>query len=160
MAAHPSHGVEPMNQNSVIRKGMYEAAQEQHRAGSAWRQAGYQFMEILRLYQESLRAERNGHSILHDVIRDKVLAEAAGGTAVRSGWDWGQGLEPEHFLISLAGGGPAVRITGNLNRYGGAEDPVLEYQDWGTSWLEFRLLNDIERNALDWFCNQFYWPGA
>ena len=144
-------------QNAAIRKLHFDAA-DANRAGNAWRQAGYQLMDILRLYQESLRAEREGHSILDDIIRDKCHEAAAGGLSVRSGWTaLGSEFEAVEFRIDLAGGGPAVRIIGTLDAYNEPCDIRLEYQDWGTPWQEFRLMNDIERNAADWFCRQFYW---
>ena len=146
-----------MISNATLRRHMHEAA-EQNRAGNAWRQAGYQLIEILRLYQESLRAEREGHNNLADIIRDKCQEAAAGGTSVRSGWTANaNNLEAEHFRIDLAGGGPAVRIIGDLDRFKQPCNPVLQYQDWGTPWTEFRLMNDIERNAAQWFCSNFYW---
>ena len=43
------------------------------------------------------------------------------------------------------------------DRYNDPCDAQLEYQDWGTPWLEFRLMNDMEKNAVQWFTYQFYW---
>ena len=142
-------------QNSLIRKQHCENAEEKHRAGSAWRQAGLQLLEIMRLHQMAKRQDTN-----LDELNELCQVAAAGGLSVRSGWSCNfDELEAEQFRIDLAGGGPAVRIVGNLARFGHAEDARLEYQDWGTPWLEFRLLNDYEINAVSWFCNQFYWPG-
>ena len=145
-----------MISNATLRRQHHEAAEEKHRAGNAWKQAGYQLLEIMQLHRQAKHQEIN-----LDELRELCHEMAAGGVSVRSGWSsLGAGLEAEQFRIDLAGGGPAVRIIGDLARFGQAEDAQLEYQDWGTPWIEFRLMNDMERNAVAWFCNQFYWPGA
>lgn len=144
-------------QNAIIRADHCNSAETEHRAGNAWRQAGHELLEIMRLWQQSQRHERAGNNQMADVIRTKCL-EYAAGTSVRSGWvDSPDAMSAEYFRIELAGGGPCVRITGSLDRYNDPCDPKLEYQDWGTPWLEFRLLNDMEKNAVQWFTYQFYW---
>ena len=45
------------------------------------------------------------------------------------------------YEITLAGGGPAVRITGELDEHDEPYTAVLEYQDWGTPWTELRTAN-------------------
>ncbi len=42
------------------------------------------------------------------------------------------------YEITLAGGGPAARITGELDEHGEPYTATLEYQDWGTPWTEYR----------------------
>lgn len=149
-----------MISNATLRRQYYETA-EQNRAGGAWKAAGHELITIMQLHRAYLAAERNKDHRAADEIRQRAQEQAAGGTSVRSGWVADhRNMEPEYFRIDLAGGGPAVRITGSLARFGQAEDAILAYQDWGTPWTEFLLMNDLERNAVAWFCNQFYWPGA
>lgn len=149
-----------MKSNAALRRQHHEAAETKHRAGNAWRQAGYQLIEIMQLHRAYLNAERQQDHRAADEVRERAQDLAAGVT-VRSGWSVpGEGFEAEQFRLELCGGGPAVRIIGNLARFGQAVDAQLEYQDWGTPWIEFRLMNDMEINALSWFCNQYYWPGA
>lgn len=150
-----------MISNATLRRQHQKTAEEKHRAGNARKQAGHQLLEIMLLHRAYLNAERNQNHRAADEIRDKAQDAASCGISVRSGWSITyEDLQPEYFRIDLCTGGPAVRIVGNLARFGQAEDAQLEYQDWGTPWLEFRLMNDMERDAVAWFCNQFYWPGA
>jgi hypothetical protein len=76
---------------------------------------------------------------------------------LRSGW-YAPGEEKpdaEEFEILLCTGGPAVRIVGDLD--GGQPDrPRLQYQDWGTPWTEYFIENDSDREALQTYCEQFY----
>jgi hypothetical protein len=54
---------------------------------------------------------------------------------VRSGWHSpGSSPEPDEYQILLTWGGPAARITGNLDNYGQPCSARLERQDWGTPW--------------------------
>lgn len=149
-----------MISNATLRRQHHEAAEEKHRAGNAWRQAGYQLLEIMQLHRAYLTAERNQDHRAADEVRERAQDAAAGGTAVRSGWvSHSDHLEAEQFKISLAGGGPAVQIVGDLGRHKEPDGDGIElqYQDWGTPWIEFRLMNDLERDAVLWFCRQFYW---
>ena len=60
---------------------------------------------------------------------------------VRDGWrNPGEALPScgaEEFEILLTTGGPALRIIGELDDYGQANNARLEYQDWGTPWTRF-----------------------
>lgn len=44
---------------------------------------------------------------------------------------------PAEFKILLCTGGPAVRIVGELNERGEPDRAWLEFQDWGTPWIEY-----------------------
>ena len=59
---------------------------------------------------------------------------------------------PEQYRILLCTGGPAVRITGELNGYGEPETARLEYQDWGTPWTVY---TDYDYELLE-FARMFY----
>jgi len=43
----------------------------------------------------------------------------------------------KHYIITLAGGGPAVRIYGEIED-GEPVTAELQYQDWFTPWTEYR----------------------
>lgn len=74
---------------------------------------------------------------------------------VRSGWvNVGQKMEAEEFELLLSTGGPALRIVGELDEHKQPFRAWLEYQDWGTPWIEFRGWTPGE-TLID-FCAQFY----
>ena len=77
----------------------------------------------------------------------------------RSGWysSLDDELVPEEFKILLSWGGPALRIIGELDNYIPV-NPKLQFQDWGTLWTDLEITED-QQNALDWFCNCFYFGG-
>ena len=87
----------------------------------------------------------------------QTIQEDALSVQVRSGWyTLGEDQpEPEEFEILLCTGGPAVRIVGDLNS-GSPDRPRLEYQDWFTSWTEYFPPTEQERDALQTYCEQFY----
>jgi hypothetical protein len=77
---------------------------------------------------------------------------------VRGGWRPVGADEPDQpsdYRILLCTGGTAVRIVGWLDGYGNPEAARLEYQDWGTPWIEYK---DHEYKLLD-FARQFYYGG-
>lgn len=75
---------------------------------------------------------------------------------VRSGWHSpGGDNEPEEFKILLCTGGPAVQIRGELNHHGEPHRAWLEYQDWGTPWIEYHGENADQETLLT-YCRQFY----
>lgn len=77
--------------------------------------------------------------------------------SVREGWHGiGEEATPEEFLILLCTGGPAVRIIGELDRYGHPENPCIQYHDWFTSWETLFDLTDEELEAIQAYCEQFY----
>jgi hypothetical protein len=59
------------------------------------------------------------------------------------------------FLILLCTGGPACRITGELNEHNDPASAILQYQDWGTPWTEYSL-NCEDTEILIEYCHQFY----
>ena len=95
-----------------------------------------------------------------DELRESILNSALS-VEFRSGWysspESITDLRPEEFKILLTWGGPALRITGELDDYGPV-NPKLQYQDWGTPWTDFEITED-QQNALNWFCNCFYFGG-
>ena len=93
-----------------------------------------------------------------DQLRESILNSALS-VEFRSGWysSLDDELVPEEFKILLTWGGPALRIIGELDNYGPV-NPKLQFQDWGTPWTDLEITED-QQNALDWFCNCFYFGG-
>ena len=93
-----------------------------------------------------------------DQLRESVLNSALS-VEFRSGWDSSldDELVPEEFKILLTWGGPALRVIGELDNYGPV-NPKLQYQDWGTFWTNLEITEN-QQNALNWFCNCFYFGG-
>ena len=46
------------------------------------------------------------------------------------------GNVPAEYQILLSTGGPAFRIVGRLDRYAEPESATLQFQDWGTPWVD------------------------
>ena len=75
---------------------------------------------------------------------------------VRSGWaNSPGGMEAEEYKILLCTGGPAVRITGQLDR-GEPDTAKIEYQDWFTPWEHYYKTTPKEDEALLTYARQFY----
>ena len=93
-----------------------------------------------------------------DELRESILNSALS-VEFRSGWYSSPNEEttPEEFRILLAWGGPALRVIGEIEE-NFAVNPKLQYQDWGTPWTDYEITKDQE-NALNWFCNCFYFGG-
>ena len=118
--------------------------------------------ELYRNYQE---AESNDDYEAQDAIREEALNDALS-VEFRSGWSANsEDMKAEEFKILLSWGGPACRIIGKLDQYNQPTDIEIQYQDWGTPWenlvlnphyadLNINITNDAE--ALEWFCNCFY----
>ncbi|GCE65726.1 hypothetical protein OMCYN_01672 [cyanobiont of Ornithocercus magnificus] len=97
-------------------------------------------------------------SIYDDVAEaiEEAMRESVLSVEVRSGWyspGWAQ-AEPVEFRLMLSSGGPALRITGDLSFHPYPRDCVMAYQDWDTPWTCY---DDVDRDALEWFCCLFYW---
>ena len=95
------------------------------------------------------------HDAVVDAIRDLVTEDPLS-VQVRSDWhNLGDTPEAAEFNILLCTGGPAVRIYGDLH-----DEQVsscwLQHQDWGTPWTDVHLTTS-QRDALQWYCEQFCW---
>ena len=66
--------------------------------------------------------------------------------------------EPIEFKILLSWGGPALRIIGKIEE-NFAVNPKLQFQDWGTPWTDLQIKSENQQDALNWFCNCFYFGG-
>ena len=118
--------------------------------------------------QEDLEAWDCGSNVYNwttEGIREKAQDEALS-VEFRSGWSSNlENMEPEEFKILLSTGGPACQIIGKLDQYKQPTDIEIQYQDWGPPWEPLQLnctyadrspniTSDYE--ALEWFCNCFY----
>lgn len=75
---------------------------------------------------------------------------------IRSDWhSVGDASKACEFAILLSTGGPAVRIHGELNDYHEPYRAWIEYQGWGTSWMEYHGKN-VSQEALLTYSRQFY----
>lgn len=110
-----------------------------HRAISQARLQLESICELVAAY-ESVHEKRGDDSKALDEIYCNALA-----VSVRSDWQTpGSRFEPSEYQILLCCGGPAARITGDLD----GEDPTtarLEYQDWFTPWQQ--LATSAEETA-------------
>ena len=98
---------------------------------------------------EEYHDEENAQQIIHEDALD---------VSVRSGWRApGENSSPTEYTILLCTGGPAARIRGQLNQYGGPETAELECQDWFTSW-ETCDIDDPDDTLLT-YAQQFYFGG-
>lgn len=90
-----------------------------------------------------------------DSLRERVM-ELPLSVQVRGPWhNPGEDSEPDEFNILLTTGGPALRVTGYLGEHNEPENPIVEWQDWGTPW-ERHYITDEEQEALNWFVGVFY----
>jgi hypothetical protein len=66
----------------------------------------------------------------------------------------------EHRIL-FATGGPALRLTGDLDEYAEPMTARLEMQDWGAPWKEWvgTMSGDECERTLLTFARQFYFRG-
>ncbi len=106
-------------------------------------------------FLESLQVTTQEDENKLDEIRESINNSALS-VEFRSGWSTNsEKLEVEEFKILLTWGGPALRVIGDLDQYKQTENIKLQFQDWGTPWTDFQL-SENQENALNWFCNCFY----
>ena len=87
-----------------------------------------------------------------DAVRDRI-GESHFGVQVRSDWhNVGDSGEASEFRMTLAGGGPACQIVGDLNRYMGADGVRLQHQDWFECWTNLETTSE-EDGQIERFCN-------
>ena len=105
-------------------------------------------------------AKENGWDLTQDrdTLGDEVreyARELPLSVLVKSDWTVpGQPMEASQFELLLATGGPAVRVTGELDSYLEPYRPCLQFQDWGTPWTDHPESNV---DALYWFAGLFFY---
>lgn len=100
--------------------------------------------------------EKNGNDSNGDRTEEaqRTIQEDALSVEVRSKWhtpgaDITDGsCAPDEYKILLCTGGPACQIVGKLDDFGEPETAVIQYQDWGTPWTEYRLTSEEEETVL------------
>lgn len=98
-----------------------------------------------------------------DEARERI-EESPLSVQVRSGWNTpGETMHAEEFEILLSTGGPALRIRGELDENLQPYRAWMEYQDWGTTWMQYigdsdRTWSERKRDAetLLAFASVFY----
>lgn len=91
-----------------------------------------------------------------DEARERIQDDALD-INVRSGWvSLGDEMTPDEFTILLCTGGPAVRIRGELDDNREPHRCWLEYQDWGTPWIEYHGDN-LDTDALLKYAGVFFY---
>jgi hypothetical protein len=113
--------------------------------------------EIIRLLSIRERCVKHDHFKWVDDI-DQKLREMPLSVLVRGPWrvPGTPGDDSGEYQILLATGGPAVRVVGEMEEYGGAISAKMQYQDWGTPWTD---LDDQEESILIAFADYFYLEG-
>jgi hypothetical protein len=99
----------------------------------------YTAEEIAAEHGDDWIALEPGEELTEDSAR-REIDETPLSVEVRSAWYSQAGdadSKPAEFQILLCTGGPAVRIIGTLNQYLEPDKARLEFQDWGTPWLEW-----------------------
>ena len=133
--------------NRIVKK------EEKNRAKEMAQSCFDSIKEMMERYQNT----DSNNTELIDKIRQEV-EETAYSVQVRSDWhtpgdeDFSK---PTEYQLELAGGGPAVRIIGDLGSYGDPETAKIEYQDWFTEWQELRLDSEDEDILVD-FAKCYY----
>ena len=116
------------------------------------------FYNISQLMRIRERASRDGGSKDFEEAQT-TIQESAYGVATRSDWtSISDELEPYEYLITLAGGGAAVRLRGLLSDMSHPYTAYLEYQDWFMPWTEYveiteedsKILLDYARVIFPW----------
>ena len=108
-------------------------------------------------YKEGDKATEEERQEYHDEeAARQTINEDPLSVQVRSDWHTpGEEEAPAEYEILLCTGGPAVRITGELDR----DEPNtarIQYQDWFTPWETLLPLEDEEHEALLTYAQQFY----
>lgn len=126
----------------------------------AKQQAEAQYQSIVEMVARLRQAEAdNDDKAVEEAIQ--AIQEDPLSVEVRTGWySYSTAqyvIEPqvEEYLILLCTGGPACKIVGNLSETGEPETARIEYQDWGTPWIEYPLTSTQEATVLE-YARQFY----
>src|SRR5690606_26612098 len=86
---------------------------------------------------------------------EQAIQEMPLSIEVRSGWVSSvHDFTPNEFRIVLCTGGPHVEIRGDIGLHGEPQDVKVFYADWSERG-EYDL-SDEEREAVQQFCDQFY----
>ena len=101
---------------------------------------------------------RNIRRMVENLTQDTLdeLLESPLGIETRSDWvTYGEVFEPAEYRIYLCAGGPAVRLTGEMDIGGCPESVIMEYLDSFTPWMEYLLDENEEEDCLT-YARQFF----
>ena len=132
-------------------------ARENHARDAALSTAAH-IARLIRL-RDRLNKSDSDHYDWAEAIQQQI-DEMPLSVLVRDDWhEPGLGSETGgEYEILLCTGGPAVRITGPLDRWEQPGDAFLQYQDWGTPWEPVAVDSDTQL-ALQDFVRNFYFGG-
>jgi hypothetical protein len=112
---------------------------------------GIYYSEGMKASEEDRQEYHNEEAVRETIEEDPLSVE------VRSGWvNSPAEMKAEKYQILLCTGGPAVRIIGELDIWGNPYTARLEYQDWGTPWVQYLDMTPSEYEALLTYARQFY----
>lgn len=69
--------------------------------------------------------------------------------------DYGTSVQ-KTYSITLAGGGPAMRVFGDLDEHNQPETAELQYQDWGTPWTKLPVSGEQEDLLLRYASRKYF----
>lgn len=69
--------------------------------------------------------------------------------------DYGTSVQ-KTYSITLAGGGPALRVFGDLDENNEPETAELQYQDWGTYWTKLPVNGEQEDLLLRYASRKYF----
>lgn len=79
----------------------------------------------------------DGYEYDEEDIRERIDLNALS-VEVRGAWRVpGAESAPDKFCVLLCTGGPAVRLIGDLSEHCEPKRVRVQYQDWGTPWIEW-----------------------
>lgn len=113
--------------------------------------------ELHRLYEEAVNEEDWRRE---EEIQERIL-ETPYSVQVRTGWcnayEQITARDIEEVNLTLAGGGPAVRLIAKIEHFNGwmeIGDIEVQVQDWFLPWRVLPVGNDTMK-VLEWFVQQF-----
>lgn len=105
-----------------------------------------------RILKEHDHDGTNIHRVRESI--EETCRESPLSLEVREDWHApGDSDGPKDFAILLSTGGPALRLRGDLDQYCQPRSAWLEYQDWGTPWIQSF---GADSDALLWFAGLFW----
>lgn len=124
---------------------------------AAWSGTPEQWEAALEALNEDKRSR--GYCDREEAARERIQEDALS-IEVRGGWTaLGSEMVAEEFAITIATGGPAARIRGELDAHGYPARAWLEVQDWGKPWTEFHGPDGLEDACLK-FAAVFCWEAC
>lgn len=107
----------------------------------------HSIVEMVSALRKAQDSDTGGDNSERQTIEEDALS-----VEVRGGWYCPSGDgdtgKPVEYCILLCTGGPAVRITGSLSKYGEPETATLQYQDWFTPWQDWHPHNEGSVEAI------------